>query len=72
MEARRAFVGARSYRQLWIVLAALLCAAALAVGAAFITGGAASKGASQVPVVTHPAPGTVLYQDTSKHRQMAF
>ena len=63
MEARRTFVGAKSYRQLWIILAALLCAAMLAVGAAFITSGVASKGASQAPVVTHPAPGTVLNQD---------
>lgn len=63
MEARRAFVGSKSYKQLWIILAALLCAAMLAVGAAVIGSGAISTGASKAPVVTHPAPGTVLRQD---------
>jgi flagellar basal body-associated protein FliL len=63
MEARRTFVGAKSYRQLWIILAALLCAAMLAIGAAFITSGAGVSGAAKSPAVTHPAPGTVLNQD---------
>ena len=62
MEARRTFSGAKSYRQLWIVLAALLCAAMLAAGAAFASH-AALSGPSQAPVVTHPAPGSVLNQD---------
>ena len=82
MEARRTFVGARSYKQLWIILAALLAAAMLAVGASFI----ASSGAicvTKPSVVTHPAPGTVLRQDydrgsapavnnSPKHKQTAF
>ena len=80
MEARRAFVGSRSYRQLWIMLAALLCAAILAAGAAFLTSGVASSGASKAPAVTNPAPGTVLNQDKDtkpsvsqpKHQQTVF
>ena len=62
MEARRTFVGARSYRQLWIILAALLAAAMLTVGVSFITGSGAN-GALKPTVVTHAAPGTVLRQD---------
>ncbi len=81
MEARRAFVGEKSYRQLWIILAAVLCAAMLAAGAALIGSGAISKGAPASPVVTHPAPGTVLHQDTDNgpsvsepgtHKQTVF
>ena len=60
MEARRSFVGAKSYRQLWIILAALLVAAMLAVGAAFMTSGALG---AKAPAGVHPAPGTVLHQD---------
>ena len=62
MEARRAFVGTKSYRQLWIMVAALLAAVALAAGAALISGSMASSGA-KAPFVTHAAPGTVLRQD---------
>ncbi|HEV2217622.1 MAG TPA: hypothetical protein VGV88_08620 [Candidatus Dormibacteraeota bacterium] len=62
MEARRTFVGARSYKQLWIILAALLAAAMLAVGASFIAGSGAI-GVTKPSVVTHAAPGTVLRQD---------
>jgi len=62
MEARRAFVGTKSYRQVWIMLAALLAAVALAAGAALISGSLASGGA-KAPFVTHAAPGTVLRQD---------
>lgn len=80
MEARRAFVGSRSYRQLWIMLAALVCAAILAAGAAFIANGVASSGASKAPGVTYPAPGTVVNQDKGtepsvsqpKHQQTVF
>lgn len=82
MEARRTFVGARSYKQLWIILAALLAAAMLAVGASFIASSGAN-GAVKAPVVTHPAPGTVLQQDKdrgsvptvyspNKHKQTVF
>ena len=66
MEARRAFVGTKSYRQLWIVLAALLAAVALAAGAALISGSMASSGA-RAPFVTHAAPGTVLRQDNPSY-----
>jgi len=65
MEARRPFVESKSYRQLWIMLAAVLAAAILAAGAAFVAHGAVSTGAPKAPAVTHAAPGTVLNQDTS-------
>ena len=77
MEARRSFQGA-SYRQLWIILAALLAAVMLVIGAALLTSGAASGGATKSPVVTHPAPGTVLNQDketapsSPKHKATQF
>ena len=66
MEARRTFVGAKSYRQLWIILAALLAAAMLAVGLSFITSSGAN-GVVKPTGVTHPAPGTVLHQDNYRN-----
>lgn len=69
MEARRTFGEARSYKQLWIILAALLAAAMLSVGAAFVTSGAASNSHSAAPVKTYPAPGTVLNQDKDRGSQ---
>jgi flagellar basal body-associated protein FliL len=63
MEARRAFSGAKSYRQLWIILAALMAAAVLGVGGAFIASGVSSAGKAPQIVTTHAAPGTVLRQD---------
>jgi len=61
MEARRTFQEAKSYRQLWIILAAFMAAAVLGVGGAFVASGVTSK-APQI-VQTHAAPGTVLNQD---------
>ncbi len=61
MEARRTFQGSKSYRQLWIILAALMAAAVLGLGGAFVASGALSS-APQI-VKTHAAPGTVLNQD---------
>ena len=61
MEARRTFQGSKSYRQLWIILAALMVAAVLGVGGAFVASGMTSK-APQI-VKTYAAPGTVLNQD---------
>ncbi len=61
MEARRTFQEAKSYRQLWIILAAFMAAAILGVGGAFVASGVTSK-APQI-VQTHAAPGTVLNQD---------
>ena len=61
MEARRTFQGSKSYRQLWIILAALMAAAVLGVGGAFVASGMTSK-APQI-VKTYAAPGTVLNQD---------
>lgn len=85
MEARRTFDGARSYKQLGIILAALLAAACLAIAGALVTSGMGASNAVKPPVVVHPAPGSVLNQDngkglqnapsvtyTSKHRQTAF
>ena len=63
MEARRAFQGSKSYRQLWIILAALMAAAVLGVGGAFVASGLASSGKAPQVVQTHAAPGTVLRQD---------
>ena len=62
MEARRSFQGSKSYRQLWIILAALMAAAVLGVGGAFVASGLTSSGKAP-QVVTHAAPGTVLNQD---------
>jgi len=61
MEARRTFQGSKSYRQLWIILAALMAAAVLGLGGAFVASGALSS-APQI-VKTHAAPGSVLNQD---------
>jgi hypothetical protein len=61
MEARRTFQGS-SYRQLWIILAALMVAAVLGVGGAFVVSGLTSSGKAP-QVVTHAASGTVLNQD---------
>ena len=82
MEARRTFSGAKSYRQLWIILAALMAAAVLGVGGAFVASGVASSGKAPQIVKTHAAPGTVLNQDnyrtavpsvnSSKHNQTVF
>ena len=83
MEARRTFVGAKSYRQLWIIVAALMAAAVLGLGGAFVASGLTSAGKAPQIVKTHPAPGTVLNQDNyrnytpvvnspSKHKQTAF
>jgi len=71
MEARRTFDGARSYRQLWIILGALLVAACLAVAGAFVTSGMGSAGVSKPPVIVHPAPGTVLNQDSDRGKSNA-
>src|SRR5438552_19002060 len=65
MEARRTFQGSKSYRQLWIVLAALMAAAILGLGGAFVASGALSS-APQI-VKTHAAPGTVLNQDNYRN-----
>jgi len=83
MEARRAFQGSKSYRQLWIILAALMAAAVLGVGGAFVASGVASSGKAPQYVTTHAAPGTVLRQDydrssapavnkPSNHKQTVF
>ena len=61
MEARRTFQAEKSYRQLWIILAALMAAAVLGLGGAFVASGVLSS-APQI-VKTHAAPGTVLNQD---------
>ena len=63
MEARRTFQGSKSYRQLWIILAALMAAAVLGVGGAFVARGVTSSGKAPQVVQTHAAPGTVLNQD---------
>jgi flagellar basal body-associated protein FliL len=63
MEARRTFHGARSYRQLWIILAALMVAACLGVAGAFVANGVGSPSKAPQVVKTYPAPGTVLNQD---------
>ena len=67
MEARRTFQGARSYRQLWIIVAALMAAAVLGVGGAFVAGGLTHAGKAPQIVNTHPAPGTVLRQDYDRN-----
>lgn len=85
MEARRTFDGARSYKQLGIILAALLAAACLAIAGVLVTSGMGASNVSKPPVVVHPAPGSTLNQDngkglqyvpsvtqTSKHKQTAF
>ena len=66
MEARRTFQGSKSYRQLWIILAALMAAAVLGVGGAFVASGLTSSGKAP-QVVTHAAPGTVLSQDYDRN-----
>ena len=63
MEARRTFSGSKSYRQLWIILAALMAAAVLGVGGAFVASGVTSSSKAPQIVTTHAAPGTVLNQD---------
>ena len=63
MEARRTFQGSKSYRQLWIILTALMAAAVLGVGGAFVASGASSSSKAPQIVTTHAAPGTVLNQD---------
>ena len=67
MEARRTFSGAKSYRQLWIILAALMAAAVLGVGGAFVASGVTSSGKAPQIVNTHAAPGTVLRQDYDRN-----
>ena len=67
MEARRTFQGSKSYRQLWIILAALMAAAVLGVGGAFVASGLASAGKAPQIVQTHAAPGTVLNQDNYRN-----
>ena len=66
MEARRTFQGAKSYRQLWIILAALMAAAVLGLGGAFVANGLTSAGKAP-QIVTHAAPGTVLNQDNYRN-----
>ena len=61
MEARRTFQEAKSHRQLWIMLAALMAAAVLGLGGGLVASGVTSK-APQI-VKTYAAPGTVLNQD---------
>jgi hypothetical protein len=84
MEARRAFQGSKSYRQLWIIVAALMAAAVLGLGGAFVASGLTSAGKAPQVVQTHAAPGTVLNQDNYRnagptinnpskpHKQTAF
>ena len=61
MEARQTLRGSAIPKALLIVLA--MCAAVLlAVGASYISRGAAGSGSS-VTTNVHPAPGTVLRQD---------
>jgi len=67
MEARRAFQGSKSYRQLWIIVAALMAAAVLGVGGAFVASGLTSAGKAPQIVQTHAAPGTVLNQDNYRN-----
>jgi len=67
MEARRTFDGAKSYRQLWIIVAALVAAAVLGVGGAFAASGLISAGKAPQIVQTHAAPGTVLNQDNYRN-----
>jgi len=67
MEARRTFDGAKSYRQLWIIVAALVAAAVLGVGGAFAASGLSSAGKAPQIVQTHAAPGTVLNQDNYRN-----
>ncbi len=66
MEARRTFHGAKSYRQLWIILAALMAAAVLGVGGAFVASGVTPSSKAPQIVKTYPAPGTVLNQDSDR------
>src|SRR5438094_326910 len=68
MEARRTFQGSKSYRQLWIILAALMAAAVLGLGGAFVASGALSS-APQI-VRTPAAPGTVLIHDNHRSRRV--
>lgn len=81
MEARRAYVGSKSFRQLWIILAALMVAACLGIAGAVLASGVASPSKAPQIVRTYPAPGTVLRQDTangpsvnnpSRHHQTVF
>jgi len=67
MEARRTFQGSKSYRQLWIILAALMAAAVLGVGGAFVASGAGSSSKAPQIVTTHAAPGSVLHQDNYRN-----
>ena len=67
MEARRTFQGSKSYRQLWIILAALMVAAVLGLGGAFVASGLTSAGKAPQVVQTHAAPGTVLRQDYDRN-----
>ena len=67
MEARRTFQGSKSYRQLWIILAALMAAAVLGLGGAFVANGLTSAGKAPQIVTTHAAPGTVLRQDYDRN-----
>lgn len=67
MEARRTFQGAKSYRQLWIIVAALMAAAVLGLGGAFVASGLTSAGKAPQIVQTHAAPGTVLNQDNYRN-----
>ena len=67
MEARRTFQGSKSYRQLWIILAAFMAAAVLGVGGAFVASGASSSSKAPQIVTTHAAPGTVLRQDYDRN-----
>jgi flagellar basal body-associated protein FliL len=67
MEARRTFQGAKSYRQLWIIVAALMVAAVLGIGGAFVASGLTSSGKAPQLVQTHAAPGTVLRQDYDRN-----
>ncbi|HEV2140174.1 MAG TPA: hypothetical protein VGT01_03200 [Candidatus Dormibacteraeota bacterium] len=61
MEARQTLRGSAIPKALLIVLA--MCAAVLlAVGASYISRGAAGSGSS-VTTNVHPAPGTILRQD---------
>jgi len=67
MEARRAFQGSKSYRQLWIIVAALMAAAVLGLGGAFVASGVTSSSKAPQIVQTHAAPGTVLRQDSDRN-----
>ena len=67
MEARRTFHGAKSYGQLWIIVAALMAAAVLGVGGAVVAGDLTSAGKAPQIVQTHAAPGSVLNQDNYRN-----